>query len=177
MAKTLPGDFKVTTSENPLLSKQAVTNKAISVPYINLQLNSYPNTNWTCSVVTISPFQCTTLNTWLTNLQSCDLQLCFMLALFHDKKCYNCFNFIPCILWDFIVLGLVLSWWKLKLNWRQCISQLAREKFVRRVPMKRACEEHMTGSWKVMSGCYFRECLTGKAFPRDSRETFCLEDF
>ena len=44
MAKTLPGDFKVTTSENPLLSKQAVTNKTISVPYINLQLNSYPNT-------------------------------------------------------------------------------------------------------------------------------------
>ena len=25
MAKTLPGDFKVTTSENPLLSQQAVT--------------------------------------------------------------------------------------------------------------------------------------------------------
>ena len=33
-----------------------------------------------------------------------------MLALFHDKKCCNCFNFVPCILWDFIVLGLVLSW-------------------------------------------------------------------
>ena len=63
MAKTLPDDFKVTTSENPLLSKQAVTNKAILVPYINLQLNSYPNTNWTCSVVTISPFQCTALST------------------------------------------------------------------------------------------------------------------
>ena len=63
MAKTLPGNFKVTTSENPLLSKQAVTNKAISVPYINLQLNSYPNINWTCSVVTISPFQCTALST------------------------------------------------------------------------------------------------------------------
>ena len=41
-----------------------------------------------------------------------------MLALFHDKKCCNCFNFIHCILWDFIVLGLVLSWWRLKLNWR-----------------------------------------------------------
>ena len=34
----------------------------------------------------------------------------FMLSLFHDKMCCNCFNFIPCILWDFIVLGLVLSW-------------------------------------------------------------------
>ena len=43
-AKTPPGDFKVTTSENPLLSKQAVTSKGIPVPYTNLQLNLYPNT-------------------------------------------------------------------------------------------------------------------------------------
>ena len=43
-AKTPPGDFKVTTPENPLLSKQAVTSKGISVPYTNLQLNPYPNT-------------------------------------------------------------------------------------------------------------------------------------
>ena len=43
-AKTPPGDFKVTTSENLLLSQQAVTSKEISVPYINLQLNPYPNT-------------------------------------------------------------------------------------------------------------------------------------
>ena len=39
-----PGDFKVTTLENPLLSKQAVTSKGIQVPYTNLQLNPYPNT-------------------------------------------------------------------------------------------------------------------------------------
>ena len=26
------------------------------------------------------------------------------------KKCCNCFNLFPCILWDFIVLDLVLSW-------------------------------------------------------------------
>ena len=44
MAKTPPGDFKVTTPENPLLSKQAVTSKGILVPYTNLQLNLYPNT-------------------------------------------------------------------------------------------------------------------------------------
>ena len=44
MAKTLLGDFKVITLENPLLSKQAVTSKGIPVPYINLQLNPYPNT-------------------------------------------------------------------------------------------------------------------------------------
>ena len=38
------GDFKITTPENPLLSQQTVTSKRISVPYTNLQLNSYPNT-------------------------------------------------------------------------------------------------------------------------------------
>ena len=43
-AKTLQGDFKVTTSENPPLSEQVVTSKGISVPYTNLQLNPYPNT-------------------------------------------------------------------------------------------------------------------------------------
>ena len=44
MAKTPPDDFMVTTSENPLLSKQAVISKGITIPQINLQLNSYPNT-------------------------------------------------------------------------------------------------------------------------------------
>ena len=42
--KTPPGDFKVTTPENSLLSQQAVTNKGITVPYTNLQLNPYTNT-------------------------------------------------------------------------------------------------------------------------------------
>ena len=37
--KTPPGEFKVTTLENPLLSKQGVTSKVILVPYTNLQLN------------------------------------------------------------------------------------------------------------------------------------------
>ena len=37
-SKTSPGDFKVTTLENPLLSQQAVTSKGISVPYTNLEL-------------------------------------------------------------------------------------------------------------------------------------------
>ena len=44
MAKTPPGDFKVITPEIPLLSQQAVTSKGILVPYTNLQLNPYPNT-------------------------------------------------------------------------------------------------------------------------------------
>ena len=42
-AKTPPGDFKVTTLKNLLLSQQAITSKGISVSYINLQLNPYPN--------------------------------------------------------------------------------------------------------------------------------------
>ena len=44
MAKTPPGNFKVTTPDNPLLSQQAVTSKGIPVSYTNLQLNPYPNT-------------------------------------------------------------------------------------------------------------------------------------
>ena len=44
LAKIRPGNFKVTTLENPLLSQQAVTNKKISIPYTNLQLNPYSNT-------------------------------------------------------------------------------------------------------------------------------------
>ena len=43
-AKILLGEFKVTTLENSLLSKQAVTSKGIPVPYTNLQLNPYPHT-------------------------------------------------------------------------------------------------------------------------------------
>jgi len=43
-AKILSSEFKVTTLENPLLSKQAVTSKRILIPYTNLQLNPYLNT-------------------------------------------------------------------------------------------------------------------------------------
>ena len=42
--KNPPGDFKVTTPENSLLSQQAITSKWIIVPYTNLKLNSCPNT-------------------------------------------------------------------------------------------------------------------------------------
>ena len=62
-AKTSSGDFKVTTSENPLLSQQTVTSKGILVLYTNLQLNSYPNIqlNLQCSD------NCTVPSMWLTN--------------------------------------------------------------------------------------------------------------
>ena len=43
-AKTPPGDFQITAPKIPLLSQQAVTSKGIPVPYTNLQLNPYPNT-------------------------------------------------------------------------------------------------------------------------------------
>ena len=43
MAKISPGDFKVTTPENPLLSQRVVTSKGIPVLYTNLKLNPYPN--------------------------------------------------------------------------------------------------------------------------------------
>ena len=42
--KTPPSEFKVTTLENLLLSKQAVISKGISMLYTKLQLNLYPNT-------------------------------------------------------------------------------------------------------------------------------------
>ena len=44
MAKTSLNDFKVIIPKNPLLSKQAITSKGISVFSTNLELNSDPNT-------------------------------------------------------------------------------------------------------------------------------------
>ena len=44
MTKSPLDDFEVTTLENLLLSKYAVISKGILVPYTNLQLNPYPNT-------------------------------------------------------------------------------------------------------------------------------------
>ena len=63
MAKIPSSDFKVTTPENPLLSKQAITSKGISVPYTNLQLNSYPNTQLDLFCSDNLSFQCTAPST------------------------------------------------------------------------------------------------------------------
>ena len=62
-AKTLLGDFKVTTPENPLLSQQAITSKGISIPYTNLQLNPHPNTQLDLFCSDNLSFQCTAPNT------------------------------------------------------------------------------------------------------------------
>ena len=67
MAKTSLGDFKVTTPENSLLSKQAVTSKGIPVPCTNLQLNPYPNIQLDLFCSDILSFQCMASSTWLTN--------------------------------------------------------------------------------------------------------------
>ena len=61
--KTLPSDFKVTTPENSLLSKQVVTSKGIPVLYTNLQLNIYPNTQLDLLCSDNLFFQCTAPST------------------------------------------------------------------------------------------------------------------
>ena len=66
-AKTLPGDFQVTTLETPLLSQQAVTSKGIpnTLPTYSRTLTPIPN--WTCSVVTVPISDARLPSTWLTN--------------------------------------------------------------------------------------------------------------
>ena len=63
MPKTPSGDFKVTTPEIPLLSQQVVTSKEITVPYTNLQLNPYPNTQLDLFCSDNLSFQCTAPST------------------------------------------------------------------------------------------------------------------
>ena len=75
IVKTSPGDFKVTTPEIPLLSQQAVTSKGIPVPYTNLQLNPYPNTQLDLFCSDNFSFQCTAPNTWLTNCADSNTRL------------------------------------------------------------------------------------------------------
>ena len=75
IVKTSLGDFKVTTPEIPLLSQQAVTSKGIPVPYTNLQLNPYPNTQLDLFCSDNFSFQCTAPNTWLTNCADSNTQL------------------------------------------------------------------------------------------------------
>ena len=89
-----------------------------------------------------------------------DLQLCFMLVLFHDKKCCNCINFVPCILWDFIILSLVLSWWRIEHEMKiGAVSRLARKKFARKVLAKRSCKKHMLESEETSVRLHFVSTL------------------
>ena len=74
-AKTPPDDFKVITLDNPLLSKQAVTSKEISIPYTNLQLNPYPNTQLDLFYSDNLSLWCTASTTWLTNCVDPNMRL------------------------------------------------------------------------------------------------------
>ena len=74
-AKTPPGDFKITTPENPLLSQQTVTSKGITVPYTNLQLNPYPNTQLDLFCSDNFSFWCMAPSTWLTNCADPSMRL------------------------------------------------------------------------------------------------------
>ena len=62
MAKTPLGNFQVITPEISLFS-QAVISKGIPVPYINLQLNPYPNTQLDLFYSDNLSFQCTASST------------------------------------------------------------------------------------------------------------------
>ena len=75
MAKTPPGNFKVTTPENSLLSQQTVTSKESQYLILVYSWTLTLIPNWTCSVVTISHFQCTVPNTWLTNYADPNMRL------------------------------------------------------------------------------------------------------
>ena len=74
-AKIPPDDFKVTTPKNSQLSNKRLQVKESQylIPTYSWTLTPIPN--WTCSVVTISHFQCMAPNTWLTNCTDHSMQL------------------------------------------------------------------------------------------------------
>ena len=107
------------------------------------------------------------------------------------KTCLWQYTIMPIKLFGFSTFYVFLDFWykkqvkiekkkkkvkTFKANSKQTNKNI-REKFERRVPVKRACEKHMTGSWRVMSNYQFCKYFAGKTFPRDTRETLCLEDF
>ena len=104
IAKTSSGNFKVTISENSLLSKQVVTNKGIPVPYTNLQLNPYPNTQLDLFCSDNLFFQCTAPSTWLTNCADPSTRLDHQL-----KKDVGC------------KILLFITWWK---SWCCLVTKL-----------------------------------------------------
>ena len=101
-----------------------------------------------------------------------------MLALFHDKKCCNCIKLFPCILWDFIVLSLVLSWWRIKHAMKiSAISWLARKKFASKGSREKAMWEAHVGSWRIKCQVAFCEYFARKAILRGTCKTLYLKDF
>ena len=98
--------------------------------------------------------------------------LCY---LFHDKKCCNCINLFPCILWDFIVLDLVLSWWRIKLAMKiSAVSRLPHKNLANKSSHKKATWEAYVG---IKCQVVFREYFARKAISRGTHKTLRLEDF
>ena len=105
--KTPPSDFKITIPEIPLLLQQAVTSKGISVPYTNLQLNSYPNIQLDLFCINNFSFWCTAPSTWLTNcanpstrLQSPTKESCWLQSSsvhFNDEDPENAWSQNPTV--------------------------------------------------------------------------------
>ena len=98
MAKTPPGDFQVTTTETPLLSQQAVTNKGIPSTLPTYSWTLIPIPNWTYSVVTVPLFDARLPSTWLTNCADLSMRLqsptkkvvsCKVLQFIHTMKIKN----------------------------------------------------------------------------------------
>ena len=98
----------------------------------------------------------------------------FVLALFQDKKCSNFIKLFPCILWDLIVMGLILSWWRL-LKTVKIRNLLATESPVDN-PQKVIWEAH-AGSWRVNCHTVFYESLHNLAILRVNYETLYLDVF
>ena len=72
MGKTNMAKFHRVILRSPLLRIHYYQNKWLQVKESQYLISTYswtftPISNWTCSVVTISHFQCTAPNTWLTN--------------------------------------------------------------------------------------------------------------
>ena len=102
--------------------------------------------------------------------------LCWLYSM--KKKCCNCINLFLCILWDFVVLDLVLTWWRIKHEMKiSTILWLARKKFVSKGSCKKAMWEAYARSWRVKCQTSFREYFVRQAILRGTRETLYLEDF
>ena len=91
-----------------------------------------------------------------------------MLSLFHDKKCCNCINLFSYILWDFIVLGLVLNWWKFKHEMKiSVVLQLSRKKFMSKGSHEKAMWEAHAKSWRVKCQAAFRKTSHLARYPQN----------
>ena len=91
------------------------------------------------------------------------------------QKCCNWNKLFPCILWNFIVLSLVLSWWKIKYVIKiNAVSWLAHKKLVSKGTHEKAtCEAH---DYKLKShdSLSFSEYFARKVISQGTWETLYL---